>query len=148
METKVFDSKSKRSMITPLLYEFFGTAIVTYSFNLSAGNYFVRACAYLIGWLLAANVSGAHFSPATTLAVFIYEKKASHFIYMLACMLTQFAGAFLGVVISFALVKFSDATLYPSSFTGTSSGDILYFDLSKDFADTTILTPKYARLLL
>jgi glycerol uptake facilitator-like aquaporin len=38
-------------------------------------DYFTRAIAYFIGFMIAVGVSGAHFNPATTLAVFIINRK-------------------------------------------------------------------------
>ena len=82
MEGDLRKIKHKRSLLVPLAYEFFGTALLTYSFNLSADKsnnpeHLVRAAAYFIGWLIAASVSGAHFNPAVSLAVFIFEAKKS-----------------------------------------------------------------------
>jgi glycerol uptake facilitator-like aquaporin len=34
-----------------------------------------RGFAYFVGWMIAVAVSGAHFNPATTLAVYIAEGK-------------------------------------------------------------------------
>jgi glycerol uptake facilitator-like aquaporin len=36
-----------------------------------------RAFAYFVGWLIAVSVSGAHFNPAVSLAVYIAEGKYS-----------------------------------------------------------------------
>jgi glycerol uptake facilitator-like aquaporin len=58
-----------------LFYETFGAAFVVLAYNLSNGSLLVRAFAYYIGFIIAANVSGAHFNPATSLAVFIVQKK-------------------------------------------------------------------------
>jgi hypothetical protein len=41
-----------------LLYEFCGTALVTYSYGLLNGENF-RAYAYFIGFIIAFNISGA-----------------------------------------------------------------------------------------
>jgi glycerol uptake facilitator-like aquaporin len=47
---------------------------VTWAFNLGYKFGFPRAGAYLAGFLLAYNVSGAHFNPATSIAVYLQEK--------------------------------------------------------------------------
>lgn len=69
------ESISKASVWAMLIYEFLGSAIVTYSYCLGGGSGHDRAFAYFIAWILAYQVSGAHFNPATTLAVFIIERE-------------------------------------------------------------------------
>jgi glycerol uptake facilitator-like aquaporin len=65
-------SISKASTWAILLYEFIGTAFMVYAFN---SNRFARPFVYFIFWIVAYKVSGAHFNPATSLAVFIVEKQ-------------------------------------------------------------------------
>jgi glycerol uptake facilitator-like aquaporin len=50
--------------------------VVTYAFTLSNGDLFIRALAYFIVYVLASHITGAHFNPATTLAVYISDKTA------------------------------------------------------------------------
>ena len=64
-----------RHLIRALIYEFCGAALYTYAFNFSTGNYFARAFAYSVGWIIAVSVSGAHFNPATSLGVYLAEGK-------------------------------------------------------------------------
>lgn len=81
MEPYLARLKSRRTIFIPFLYEFCGAALVTYAYNLTyneTNNYcnpLQRALAYFIGWMIACSISGAHFNPATSLAVFIYERK-------------------------------------------------------------------------
>ena len=77
MESGTGDVSSTKNLLMVLLYEFIGTAIMTYSFFFSAGNELSRALGYFISFLLAANISGAHFNPATSLGVLIFEGKIS-----------------------------------------------------------------------
>jgi len=71
-----FSDPAKRTpFYSALLYEFLGTAIVTAAFNLSTKVAMVRAGAYLGVYLFAGGVSGGHFNPATTLAVYLSEKE-------------------------------------------------------------------------
>ena len=58
-----------------LLYEFIGTALVVTAFNLSSHSAAVRAMVYAGAFLFAYQISGGHFNPATSLAVFIVEHK-------------------------------------------------------------------------
>ena len=46
-----------------------------YAFNFTTGNYYARAFAYAMGWIIAVSVSGAHFNPATSLGVYLAEGK-------------------------------------------------------------------------
>lgn len=65
-------SISKASSWAILLYEFLGTAFMVYAYNSSP---LARPFVYFIFWIAAYKVSGAHFNPATTLAVFIVERQ-------------------------------------------------------------------------
>ena len=104
---------SKSSTWAKLLYEFIGTAIMVYAFN-SVGavptdqkGFYVRArpFAYMIMWIIAYKVSGAHFNPATSLAVVITERKTENIIGFFLTILAQFVGAYLGIGLSFLLIK-------------------------------------------
>lgn len=68
-------SHNKKAVIGALFYEFCGTALITYAFNLSDQDSNIRAIAYCFAFIVAYNVSGSHFNPATSLAVFIKENK-------------------------------------------------------------------------
>jgi len=65
-------SISKASTWAILLYEFIGTAFMVYAFNSGA---LARPFVYFMFWVVAYKVTGAHFNPATSLAVFIVEKQ-------------------------------------------------------------------------
>ena len=65
-------SISKASTWAILLYEFIGTAFMVYAFNCGP---LARPFVFFIFWVIAYKVSGAHFNPATSLAVFIAEKQ-------------------------------------------------------------------------
>ena len=69
-------------MIVPFVYEFLGTMIVTLAYLMSGvgnnGQGFglqsqIRGIAYVCGWIIASTISGAHFNPATSLAVYLME---------------------------------------------------------------------------
>lgn len=60
-------------MIKVLFYEFLGAALMVYTFNFAASDYFARGFAYFIGWMFAVTISGAHFNPATSFAVYLFE---------------------------------------------------------------------------
>jgi len=58
---------------TVLIYEFLGTALVTYAFTLSNQSPLIRGLAYFIVFVLAFHISGAHFNPATSFACYISD---------------------------------------------------------------------------
>ena len=71
-----FADPSKRTpFYASLLYEFLGTGLITTAYNLGRHDPVARAGAYLGAFLFAASISGAHFNPAITLAVFLTEKE-------------------------------------------------------------------------
>jgi glycerol uptake facilitator-like aquaporin len=78
-------SISKASTWAILLYEFIGTAFMVYAFNC---NQLGRPFVYFMFWIVAYKVSGAHFNPATSLAVFIVEKQMKNLPGFLITMLT------------------------------------------------------------
>lgn len=57
-----------------LAYEFIGTSLITQAYNLGVKNPIIRALTYMISFIMAYNVSGGHFNPATSFAVYWHEK--------------------------------------------------------------------------
>lgn len=87
METGVFKEAKKYTLLV-LLYELLGSALMTYSYSLSSQSSGVRGAAYLIGWIIASTLSGAHFNPAVTIAVYIFERQFKTYLrYMLFILL-------------------------------------------------------------
>lgn len=112
METGKFvwsRAANRSAFYSALLYEFLGTAVITYSFTMTGKEPFLRSVVYLAMYLFAMHVSGAHFNPATSLAVYLsekgFEKRKGNLRYLLLVMLVQVLGAYLGVLISFLLLK-------------------------------------------
>lgn len=102
---------SKASTWAKLLYEFLGTAAMVIAFNTSRE---ARASTYFFLWILAFKISGAHFNPATSLAVLIIERRVKNIAGFFYTFLVQIAGAFLGVGLSYLLVSsYLDVTLLP-----------------------------------
>jgi glycerol uptake facilitator-like aquaporin len=104
----VWNDRSKRPQFqAALIYEFLGTGLVTAAYNLGRHNGNVRAGAYLGGFLFAASVSGGHFNPATTLAVYLTEKERrdQNRTYLIWAMVVQLMGAFIGTLIAFLALK-------------------------------------------
>jgi len=75
MESSVPVSNSGLLLARALLFEFLGSMGAVYAFNFTANNYFARAMNYFSFWIIAVSASGAHFNPATTLAVYLSEGK-------------------------------------------------------------------------
>ena len=78
--------------------------------------------AYFIGWMIACSVSGAHFNPATSLAVFIYERKKSNTKTFLSFIMSQILGAFAGVLVVWMLARYYGAELYPNKKISSGGG--------------------------
>lgn len=53
------------------VYEFIGTCFLTAAYCF---GYTERAFLYFLSWLIAVNISGAHFNPATTLGVWFFNR--------------------------------------------------------------------------
>ena len=75
MESSLPVSNSGLLLARALLFEFLGSMGAVYAFNFTANNYFARAMNYFSFWIIAVSASGAHFNPATTLAVYLSEGK-------------------------------------------------------------------------
>jgi glycerol uptake facilitator-like aquaporin len=75
MEASLPEAKTGLHLFRAVLWEFFGTSMVVYSFNFAKADYMARGFTYFVGWLMAVSISGAHFNPAVTLAVYLVEGK-------------------------------------------------------------------------
>lgn len=101
--------RNSKHFTAALLYEFVGSAVITYAFTLTNKDPFMRSVAFFACYIIAVNVSGAHFNPATTLAVYLTEKsgdkRASNLRYLIWAWISQICGCYIGVLISFLLAK-------------------------------------------
>jgi glycerol uptake facilitator-like aquaporin len=115
METGRSDKSNKKGILTALLYEFCGSCLISYAYNLTNQQHHIRALPYAFGFVIAYNITGAHFNPATSLAVFITEKKfAEDLFYFLMCMLVQVCGCYAGCLVTYLQCKTSNQYgLYP-----------------------------------
>lgn len=122
METGLANMGSRKMIGPPLMSEFFGSMLITiaYIFPIAMANPFdTRAFAYFTGWIFAASISGAHFNPATSIAVFMMEKKKSgQAVYLIFEVIIQFVGSFTGILICYLIMKptfgIDQAPLFPS----------------------------------
>ena len=106
MEPSVPEIHSFLHLSRALFFEFFGTALMVYAYNFTAASYMGRGFAYFIGWMIAVSISGAHFNPATTLAVYLAEGKYLRQIgRLILYILVQFAGGFMGIFFSWLVLK-------------------------------------------
>lgn len=104
MEASVPEYSTKQHLFRSLLYEFMGSALVVYAFNFTMASYMGRGFAFFCGWLVAASVSGAHFNPATSLAVYLVEGKyMRQIVRLLLYWLVQLCGAYAGILMVYLI---------------------------------------------
>ena len=80
METGAINTLPQSKKISALVIEFIGSAVLTYSF------YFVPSSPYQVGiatayplfYVIGANISGAHFNPAISFAIWLMERKRGY----------------------------------------------------------------------
>ena len=88
------------------LYEFFGAALLIFTVNASQSGAFAPLAiglALFAGINMFGDVSGAHFNPAVTTAVFIKEggdRMGDNFGFMILIMFSQVLGCVFGVLIA------------------------------------------------
>ena len=146
MESGLPDTSSGKGLFTALIFEFFGTAFMICAYNYSDGSDYARSFIYFVLWIIAVSITGAHFNPATTLAVFIHEQKYSYQKkLLLTYLVAQFLGAFLGILISFCVLKEGTIPplLYPSTHYVNKNGNheylnVIWMEFFLTFTFTTI----------
>jgi glycerol uptake facilitator-like aquaporin len=61
----------------------------------------------MLAYFIAYNVSGGHFNPATSVAVFLTERKPDkHKIYLACVIFSQICGMYAGELVVYLLVKY------------------------------------------
>lgn len=110
-----------------------------------------RACAFFMVWLMANSVSGAHFNPASSLVVFLYQRQyRKHIVLLIGFVLSQIAGCFFGILISYLCTKYyGPPTMYPNFFIGTlenSQTESIYFTFSYE-PSLKLYHLKYSRII-
>eukprot|EP00347_Sterkiella_histriomuscorum_P012485 403368395 len=150
MESSIPQSHNGLALGRALFFEFLGTMGVVYAFNFTANNYFQRAMTYFAFWVLAVAISGAHFNPATTLAVYLAEGKFGKQIgRLLLYWLFQLMGAFAGILMVYLIfnepvqgyflwpsqniVGNAGATRFFSEFLNVYYGKILFLEMFATF---------------
>ena len=95
------------SKVGVIAYEFLGTAFIMYAIMVETAR--VNGTDPLAGigvnflmMALAWNISGGHFNPAISVAVFVSEKQGKNTVTLILELVAQFAGAFLGVLLGFS----------------------------------------------
>jgi len=104
MEASVPENKTALHLVRALVYEFVGSAVLLCAFNFTMTSYMARAFAYFVAWLMCVSVSGAHFNPAVSLAVYLAEGKYARQIgRLLLYWLVQLCGFFFGTLIVYMI---------------------------------------------
>jgi glycerol uptake facilitator protein len=86
------------------------------AFDFMSASYMGRGFAHFVGFLIAVSTSGAHFNPATSLAVYLAEGKyARQIIRLIVYYIAQVAGAFAGVLLVYLIFNspFNGYLLWP-----------------------------------
>ena len=103
METG-FIKRGRKFFLTALVYELFGTCILTMSYLV--GSYPIAASAYFVLWILGSTTSGAHFNPAISLCIFLLQKSRTEYMaYFILLLVFQLVGSFFGILLSYILMK-------------------------------------------
>lgn len=86
MEYGLPDHKSSvKVFLTQMFIEMFGTSIWVMAFNYANKDPLTRAFAYFLTWIIGSTVSGAHFNPALSLAVYLSQKEYKKLLPYLIC---------------------------------------------------------------
>ena len=85
---KISWERNRSGYLAAIIYELIGSAVLTAAFTLCPQQTpFYRATVYLALYVFAVHVSGAHFNPATSLAVYLTErgdqKRKNNFRYLI-----------------------------------------------------------------
>ena len=109
METKAINPQEWKTFTPALVSEFLGTVfvVVTIYFNsLSGFSHFDYSYAYLVGYIVVSTISGAHFNPAISFAIYLYEGKFKEYRnYIIAVVVTQLCGSLTGILLTHIVRK-------------------------------------------
>ena len=125
-----------------LIYEMFGTAILTYAAIVSGGNAMAVGLTITVIIMCTGSITGAHYNPAVTTAVLFWKRefgKNCGFYFMILA--AQFIGALLGAGFSWLVMMptyLADYKVFPDAWlsvlcpTGVDKdGDTLSCDITK-----------------
>ena len=88
-----------------MLYEFFGTAFLTFAALISLGNPAGVAFTLFAIICFTGPISGANVNPAVTMGVYISQGTyGKDFAFMVLTMLSQFAGGLLAVLMIWSVI--------------------------------------------
>ena len=96
------ETELKGKPIGVICYEFLGTAFIMYALMMAGGQYNEIVMMVTFGcMILAWKVSGGHFNPALSIGMFVAEKKPKNIVVAGIMILSQFCGAFFGILLGF-----------------------------------------------
>ena len=99
------------------LYELIGTSVLTYAAITSGGN--ILAVAFTLFLLINVNgpITGSHFNPAVTTAVYTYNKNyGKDLLFYIMIVASQFAGGLLGVGWSWLVLASGEDNKIPAEY--------------------------------
>ena len=93
---RITDSFENKNKLRFYAYEFFGTALITFGFNMSGGSW---TSMYLIALWICWEPSCAHFNSAISLAALLFNigKIGDHLVTFIILSVVQFAGGMFGI---------------------------------------------------
>lgn len=96
------ETGNKDKKIGIAAYECIGTAFIMYGVMMDFGGFASAVPITFAMMVLAWNVSGGHFNPVISIGMYVAEKDfGGNLVTLLILMGSQFAGAFLGVLLGF-----------------------------------------------
>ena len=95
-------------------YEALGTAFLVYAVIVSGGNIIAVPLTLLIAIVMAGPVTGAHFNPAVTVAVYIQQRKFGENLgFFFFILIAEFVGALFGLGIALVSIFPSKGQEWP-----------------------------------
>ena len=104
--------KTGPGLFYAMIYEFIGTALLSFGYE----NYGNLGVIYFFSYWFAYHISGAHFNPAITFAIYLregkYDENKRQLIWYFVA---QFSGALMGVLLTYLIYDNKGRKFHPGS---------------------------------